>query len=127
MSRIRNRNTGPEMKLRRALHAMGLRFRLHRPDLPGRPDIVLPRHRLAVFVHGCFWHRHTDCKYCTKPASNAEFWEQKFSRNIERDLESSEKLVAAGWRVYVAWECEIKRSPAAVAEAVRQLIRIDHL
>ncbi|WP_269933503.1 very short patch repair endonuclease [Aminobacter sp. HY435] len=121
MSRIRGRDTRPEMMLRSALHAIGLRFRLHASDLPGRPDIILPKHRLAVFVHGCFWHRHADCKYCTTPAANAEFWREKFSRNVERDLENSNKLVAAGWRVYVAWECEIKRSPPAVAEAIRQL------
>lgn len=106
------------MRLRSALHAKGLRFRLHVSDLPGRPDIVLPKHRLAVFVHGCFWHRHADCRYCTTPAANAEFWQQKFSRNVERDMENSSKLVEAGWRIYVAWECDIKRSPAAVAEAI---------
>ncbi len=122
MSRIRGRDTQPEMKLRSALHAIGLRFRLHISDLPGRPDIVLPKHRLAVFVHGCFWHRHAECKYCTTPASNAEFWRQKFSRNVKRDLENSDRLVAAGWRVYIAWECEIKRSPVSVAEAIKQLV-----
>jgi len=88
--------------------------------MAGRPDIVLPKHRLAVFVHGCFWHRHADCKYCTTPATNVAFWAEKFAKNVARDLQNSQKLIAAGWRVYVAWECDIERSPSAVAKAIRQ-------
>jgi len=107
MSRIRSRNTKPEMCLRRLVHSMGFRFRLHRPDLPGRPDLVFPRHRKVIFVHGCFWHRH-GCRRTSTPATNREFWEKKFSRNTQRDQENLNSLDAAGWRTLVVWECELK-------------------
>ncbi len=96
MSRIRSSNTSPEVALRSALHALGLRFRLHRKDLPGKPDIVLPQYRTAIFVHGCFWHRHEGCKVATTPKSNTEFWVEKFARNVARDLRSREALEAQG-------------------------------
>ena len=109
MSTIRGSNTGPELRLRRALHTAGLRFRLHRKDLPGRPDIVLPRHRLVIFVHGCFWHRHEGCRNATNPATRPEFWKDKFRSNVNRDVRNETLLVEAGWRVGIVWECSIKK------------------
>lgn len=110
MSSIKGRNTRPEMQVRAYLHAHGLRFRLHRKDLPGRPDLVLPKHRVAVFVHGCFWHRHRGCKFATRPSTREDFWQQKFARNVERDLENQEALLGAGWRLLIIWECGLKNN-----------------
>ncbi|MGK9337348.1 very short patch repair endonuclease [Sinorhizobium meliloti] len=110
MSGIRGKNTKPELTLRRHLHAAGLRFRLHDPDVTGRPDLVFKSRRAAVFVHGCFWHRHEGCHWCTTPASNPEFWAAKFARNRARDIEVREALNASGWRVGTVWECGL-RSP----------------
>lgn len=104
MASVKGRNTLPEMRVRQALHAAGYRFRLHRRDLPGRPDLVLPRYRLAIFVHGCFWHGH-DCRRGRKPSSNTSFWEIKLARNVERDRAATEALTAAGWIVETLWEC----------------------
>jgi DNA mismatch endonuclease (patch repair protein) len=112
MAGIRGKDTGPEMKVRRALHAAGFRFRLHRGDLPGRPDILLPRHRAAVFIHGCFWHRHPGCRLASTPSSNAAFWEAKFSANVGRDAKNKAALLEAGWRVATVWECGLKRARA---------------
>lgn len=108
MRRIRGRDTGPEMIVRRAMHARGLRFRLHRRDLPGTPDVVLPGRRLVVFVHGCFWHRHPGCRGCTTPATRPEFWQNKFDANVARDRKAAEALIQAGWRVETIWECEAR-------------------
>jgi len=105
MSRIRGKDTGPEKLVRSLLHRMGYRFRLHVKDLPGRPDIVLPRYRTVVFVHGCFWHRHRGCKNCTTPTNNRAFWVEKLEGNAERDLQNRAALRLAGWRVVVVWEC----------------------
>jgi DNA mismatch endonuclease (patch repair protein) len=107
MSRIRGKDTRPELVLRRGLHAMGLRFRLHRKDLPGRPDMVFPRYRAAVLVHGCFWHGH-DCPLFKWPATRREFWQAKIEGNCARDLRDLAGLAAAGWRVLVVWECALK-------------------
>lgn len=106
MSRIRDRDTKPEKIVRSLLHRMGYRFRLHRRDLPGSPDIVLPRYHLVVFVHGCFWHRHEGCKYAYVPKSRPEFWKTKFEQNVERDRRVRRELEAEGWRVETVWECE---------------------
>jgi DNA mismatch endonuclease (patch repair protein) len=106
MSRIRGRDTKPEVAVRSILHRLGLRFRLHRGDLPGRPDIVLTRHRTVVLVHGCFWHRHARCQFAYSPKSNTEFWSQKFKTNIVRDQRDRRRLRGLGWRVVVVWECQ---------------------
>ncbi|SDU50384.1 very short patch repair endonuclease [Desulfobacula phenolica] len=108
MSRIKSRDTKPEIRLRSLLHNLGYRFRLHRKDLPGNPDIVLPKYRKIIFVHGCFWHRHEGCKMAYKVKSNIEKWERKFSQNIRRDKTNKEKLIELGWDVHVIWECETK-------------------
>ncbi len=119
MRSVRQRNTGPEMALRQALHALGLRYRLHAKELPGRPDIVFRPRKACVFVHGCFWHRH-GCWKTTTPKSNADFWNDKFRANVARDAKAVETLVAAGWRVATIWECGLtgKADPAACAEYV---------
>jgi DNA mismatch endonuclease, patch repair protein len=106
MARVRRVNTAPEIAVRKALHSCGYRFRLHRNDLPGTPDIVLPRLRTAVFVHGCFWHRHEGCGRSTMPKSRVEFWQAKFAANIERDRRKVRELTELGWRSLVVWECE---------------------
>jgi DNA mismatch endonuclease (patch repair protein) len=117
MAGIRGKNTTPELRLRKALHGAGFRFRLHSAKLPGRPDIVLPRYRAAIFVHGCFWHRHDGCRNASVPKTNAVFWEEKFARNIERDATNVAGLHAAGWRIAIIWECAIRRIGAeAMAE-----------
>lgn len=118
MSRIRGRDTGPELAVRRALHAAGHRFRLHRRDLPGRPDIVLPGLRTAVFVHGCFWHRHEGCRNATTPGTRTDFWQAKFAANVERDARVARALEALGWKVVVIWECEAEK-PERLAEVIR--------
>lgn len=117
MSGIRGANTKPELVLRRALHRGGFRFRLHVRDLPGRPDIVLPRHHAAIFVHGCFWHRHRGCHWCSTPRSNEAFWQEKFAGNVERDRATREKLAALGWRTAVVWECSLRAPYAETAVA----------
>lgn len=115
MAAIRGRDTGPERVLRSALHRLGFRFRLHRKTLPGRPDLVLPRHRVAVFVNGCFWHRHAGCRYATTPRTRPEFWARKFADNVERDRRNEAELLNEGWRVAVVWECALARGHEAEA------------
>lgn len=107
MSRIRGRDTKPEMVVRRGLHARGFRFRLQARDLPGRPDLILPRHRAVVFVHGCFWHGH-GCHLFQMPATRREFWEAKIARNRERDAQACDALAADGWRTLTVWECALR-------------------
>ena len=115
MSGIRGKDTKPELALRRALHARGFRYRLHDKKLPGKPDLILPKFHAAIFVHGCFWHRHEGCKHATTPATRPEFWQAKFRENVERDQRNIDALLALGWRVAVVWECEIRKD---LAEAV---------
>lgn len=110
MRRIRSSGTTPELIVRRALHALGLRFRLHRDDLPGRPDIVLAKHRLVVFVHGCFWHQHTGCRLASRPKSRTEYWTPKLAANVARDQRHTLELNALGWRVETVWECDTRDS-----------------
>jgi DNA mismatch endonuclease (patch repair protein) len=107
MSRIRSKNTKPEVLVRSLLHRMGYRFRLHVNSLPGTPDLVLPKYKTVVFVHGCFWHRHSGCKYSYTPKSRLEFWMRKFEKNIEVDRRAAKELEELGWRVLVIWECEL--------------------
>ena len=108
MSRIRGKDTKPEMLVRSYLHAQGLRYRLHVKDLPGKPDIVLPKYRTVIFVHGCFWHCHEGCRYFVVPKTRTEFWMQKIGRNVANDLRQQSELVAAGWKVLTVWECSLK-------------------
>ncbi len=108
MARVRGKDTGPEMRVRRVAHRIGLRCRLHRKDLPGRPDLVFPKHRLAVFVHGCFWHRHPGCSRASAPATRPEFWQAKFDGNVARDERQQKTLESFGWRVLILWECQLK-------------------
>lgn len=108
MSGIRGRDTAPELIVRRIAHSLGHRFRLHRKDLPGRPDLVFPRYRLIVFVHGCFWHRHRGCRYAYMPKSRVPFWTKKFTGNVARDKRNQEALRNLGWRVLIIWECETR-------------------
>ena len=106
MRRVRQKNTSAEIRVRRLLHAMGFRFRLHPRNLPGRPDIVLPKYRMAIFVHGCFWHRHSGCSKATMPKTRRQFWSDKFRSNMERDRRKELALRELGWRVATVWECE---------------------
>ena len=108
MSRVKNRNTTPEKWVRSWLHRNGYGFRIHRNDLPGCPDIVLSKYKTVIFVHGCFWHQHKDCKRSTVPQTNTEFWATKLQKNMTRDLENSQKLKNLGWKVLIVWQCKIK-------------------
>ncbi|HBG05159.1 MAG TPA: very short patch repair endonuclease [Geobacter sp.] len=107
MSRIRAKNTKPEMVVRSALHKAGYRFRIHVPTLPGKPDIVLPKYKAVIFVNGCFWHRHLNCKHAYTPKSRQEFWQSKFQNNIARQEKVIHELHSLGWEVLLIWECEI--------------------
>ncbi|MGV8050810.1 MAG: very short patch repair endonuclease [Anaerolineaceae bacterium] len=108
MSRIHGTNTKPELKVRKRLHAMGFRYRLHYSKLPGKPDIALPKNKKAIFVHGCFWHGHENCRRSKSPSSNVEFWASKIGRTVERDSKNRETLVDLGWQVLTIWACEIR-------------------
>lgn len=110
MSRIRSKNTAPELAVRQALFALGYRYQLHRKDLPGKPDLVFPSRKKIVFVHGCFWHAHGGCKVANLPKSRTEFWQAKFQRNIERDKVNEKALRRMGWSTLTVWECEISRN-----------------
>lgn len=113
MRAIRSKGMKPELTVRRLTHAMGYRYRLHRHDLPGRPDMTFARRKKVIFVHGCFWHQHSDpdCKLAHRPVSRLEYWALKFRRNQERDKQHHDELSAVGWRVFILWECEIKQTP----------------
>lgn len=120
MGRIRGRDTGPEMIVRRLLHSMGYRFRLHGRDLPGRPDIVFRSRRAVIFVHGCFWHRH-DCGLGYMPKTRQQFWQTKFDGNVRRDRKAMNELEAAGWRVIIVWECQIGKPSILAARLTNAL------
>ena len=125
MSRIRGGDTKPERLVRSVLHRQGYRFRLHRRDLPGRPDIVLPKHRRIVLVHGCYWHRHPGCRLAYTPKSNLEFWQAKFNETVQRDERQMRELSALGWQVTIVWECETKQL-TALAERLQGVIQSAH-
>lgn len=122
MSRIRGKDTKPELALRRALHAAGLRYRLHAKELPGRPDVVFRPQRVAIFVHGCFWHRHHGCRLAYSPKSNVQFWEAKFQQNMVRDMRNIDALRASGWKCLIVWECETADADrlARIVQEIRQ-------
>jgi DNA mismatch endonuclease (patch repair protein) len=122
MSRIKSGNTAPEIAVRSMLHRLGYRFRLHDRSLPGRPDIVLKRHRAVVFVHGCFWHRHRGCKFAYTPKSNVVFWTTKLEGNVARDKEAIRRLRRDGWRVLVVWECAVS-APARLQRDIKGFFR----
>jgi len=121
MSRVKGRDTRPEIRVRSLLHRMGYRFRLHRRGLPGNPDIVLPRHKRVIFVHGCFWHGHSECPRSRRPTSNEGFWRKKLDANIRRDGQVIEALRKQGWKVLVVWECQT-REPAELAERLERFL-----
>ena len=114
MSRVRTKGTAPELALRSALHSNGIRFRLHRTDLPGKPDIVLPKYKSVIFVHGCFWHHHEGCIKSKMPKTNVEYWQDKITANIKRDKSNQDDLAKLGWQSLVVWECDIKRDISGV-------------
>ena len=120
MSRIRNKDTKPEMLVRRFLHKNGFRYRLHVKDLPGKPDIVLPKYKTVIFIHGCFWHGHQGCKYFVVPKTRTEWWLNKIGTNIANDANAETQLKAAGWNIIKIWECELK--PAKVSETLLRLV-----
>ena len=121
MSAVGQRDTKPEMLVRRLLHSMNYRYRLHRKDLPGRPDIVFGGRRKAIFVHGCFWHRHPGCSKASSPKTRADFWAEKFDRNVERDQQVERRLADVGWQSLIVWECET-RTPDALSRKLRAFL-----
>ena len=122
MRQIRSTNTKPEMIVRSLLHKHGYRFRLHRKDLPGKPDIVLQKYRTVIFVHGCFWHRHHNCKYASIPKSNVEYWISKFKKNANRDSEIYNMLRNLDWNVIIVWECELGNPEALIRRIDSELV-----
>lgn len=118
MGKVRSKNTKPEIAVRKLIHAKGYRFRLHRRDIPGSPDLVFPSLKKVIFVHGCFWHRHTGCKMATTPNTRREFWNQKFASNIKRDQRNFEELAKMGWKFLIIWECEIKDFSSLTSKAM---------
>ncbi|WP_082559997.1 MULTISPECIES: very short patch repair endonuclease [unclassified Brevundimonas] len=125
MSGIKGKNTKPEMVVRQGLHRAGFRFRLHAPGLPGKPDLLLPKWRAAIFVHGCFWHRHEGCRFTTTPATRPAFWDQKFGANVLRDERAFVALQKAGWRVATVWECAVRRDARGATERLARWITSD--
>ena len=123
MSRIKSKDTKPELAVRSLLFSLGLRFRLHKDELPGHPDVVLSKLNAVIFVHGCFWHRHKNCRDNSNPATNSEFWQAKFKRNMDRDARNKKELRKLGWRVLTVWECELKDMPKLERRLRRLLLK----
>lgn len=123
MSRIRSRNTKPELAVRSMLHRIGFRFRLHRRNLPGCPDIVLPKYRAVIFVHGCFWHLHKGCKNCTIPKTQRKRWKTKLEGNVKRDKLNLMKLKELGWRTITLWECEVEKDNNGVKQKILKILK----
>lgn len=124
MAAIKGKNTRPEKVLRSGLFALGLRYRLHSRALPGSPDLVLPKYRAAVFVHGCFWHRHPGCRFTAVPKNNSDFWGEKFAGNVRRDQVALDRLHELGWRVAIVWECAIRASPKKAVQQLSSWLRL---
>jgi DNA mismatch endonuclease (patch repair protein) len=120
MRSVGRANTGPEITVRRAVHSLGLRFRLHRKGLPGTPDIVLPKHKTVIFVHGCFWHRQAGCNKASMPKTRSDFWVEQFDRNRIRDERNEDALSSLGWRVLIVWECETRNSEALRSRIIHE-------
>lgn len=118
MAKIRSENTKPERILRSALHRQGYRFNIHKKDLPGKPDIVLPKYRTLIFVHGCFWHYHEDCREGRIPNTNSKFWREKLSKNVEKDKRNVKACEELGWKALVVWECEVEKK---LDETIRKI------
>ena len=128
MAGIRGKNTKPELLLRRALHAHGFRYRIHDDKLPGKPDLVFPMYKAAIFIHGCFWHRHPQCWWNTTPSSNVVFWEDKLGKNAERDARTVEELRRRGWRIAIVWECSFRLAEVIqVTATVEEWLKSDRL
>ena len=125
MKAVHGKNTRPERVIRSALHGAGYRFRIHRNDLPGKPDIVLPRYRTIIFVNGCFWHQHPGCKKATIPQNNRPFWQKKLSRTIQRDAANHKKLTVQGWNVITIWECQIACSMDKTMQDVFEQLKLN--
>lgn len=123
MRGIKGKNTKPEIQLRKQLFKAGFRYRLHSKNLPGKPDIVLPKWNAAIFVHGCFWHRHAGCSLTTTPSTRTEFWKQKFDANVERDSRNKENLINAGWRVATVWECGLRTNLEDVVSSLSDWLK----
>ena len=126
MRAIRGKDTKPELLVRSMLHRAGYRFSLHRADLPGKPDIVLPKYNTVIFVHGCFWHRHKGCKGATTPKTRTEWWQAKFDRNASNDRENQAALAELGWKVIVVWECELKNPEKVLSKLRKKLATKRH-
>lgn len=122
MSKVKTKNTKPELKVRKILHAAGLRYRLHRSDLPGSPDIVLPRFRICIFVHGCFWHGHDGCSKAKLPSTRVDFWAEKIKKNRDRDVQSIKNLIKQDWDVEIIWECETKSKKTLLAVLEKRIL-----
>jgi DNA mismatch endonuclease (patch repair protein) len=116
MRAVKSKNTRPELKVRRLLHRAGYRYRLHREDLPGKPDLVFPSRRKAIFIHGCFWHQHPGCRHADRPSSNNEYWQKKLNRNMARDAAAQDALRIMGWQTFVVWECLLKEEVVLLKE-----------
>lgn len=123
MSRIRSKNTKPELAVRKYLYARGFRYRLHDSRLPGKPDIVLRKYKTAIFVHGCFWHSHENCRYAVMPKSNNEYWTKKISGNVARDQDAGLKLSELGWKQIMLWECDLRKLnfESTMSKLIKQL------
>ena len=123
MSHIRGKDTSIEVKLRKALFARGFRYRKNVGKMIGKPDIVLPKYKTVIFIHGCFWHRHPGCRYASTPKTRRDFWEEKFNRNIQRDKHQAEELINAGWHVLIVWECELKQDLPGVVNELEKIMK----
>ena len=122
MRRIQSKNTAPELALRSLVYSLGYRFRLHRKDLPGKPDLVFPGRRKVIFLHGCFWHQHKECREGRLPGTRREYWAPKLARNVERDAASGMALKSLGWDVLTLWECELAKDPAAISKELEHFL-----